>query len=73
MSRWNCNILGGYMNGIIQGCFDPSVTVYIFRDASPEVEELYYGEAASVPNLQGLRVVDIQYDDYNYVFSIEVK
>lgn len=72
MGRWNCNIHGAYITNIVQGCFRPNTTIYVFRDGNP-VEEIYYGPASDMPSLQKYRVVDIQYDNFYYIFSIEVK
>ena len=69
----NCNIAGSYVSEMIHDCFQPDMTVFVFRDASPEVEEIYYGDAANVPSLRGQRVVDMQWDFYNYIFSIEIR
>lgn len=72
MSRWNCNIQGAYITTIIECCFRQDKTIYVFRDAKP-VEEIYYGPAYEMSDLQKYQVVDIQYDDFYDIFSIEVK
>lgn len=72
MSHGNCNMSGGCANGIISA-LRPDIDIFIFRDASPNVEEIYFGDISGVPNLGGYRIIDMQYDFYNCIFSIEVK
>lgn len=69
----NCDIWGGHLSEIIANCFRPDIDLYIFRDAYPEEEVIYSGEASNAPNLQGKKVIELWYDAYKYVLFIEVK
>lgn len=70
--RWNnCNMMGGYLSQIIANCFRPNVEVCVFRDG--EYENIYRGDAGSMPRLNGYKVIDIQYDLDQYTLYIEVK
>lgn len=69
----NCNMYGGHVAQMIHDCFQSNIDIYVFRDASPEVEEIYFGDAANLPSLQGKWVIDMQWDFYNCIFSIEIK
>lgn len=70
--KWsNCNMAGVYLTEIIANCFRPDVDVCVFRDG--EAEDIYRGRAADMPKLSGYKVIDIQYDSYQYIFFVEVK
>lgn len=70
--RWNnCNIWGSHLATIVHCCFRPNIDVCVYRD--DESEDIYRGNASNLPSLQNYKVIDIQYDDYNDIFFIEVK
>lgn len=70
--RWsNCNMQGVYLSEIIANCFRPDIDVCVFRDG--EDGDIYRGRAADMPQLSGYKVIDIQYDSYQYIFFVEVK
>ena len=76
--RWNnCNIWGSHLSQIIHSCFRPNVDVCVFRDGDVDIDgnpnNIYRGPAKDLPSLQGYKVIDLQYDAYNYTFFIEVK
>ena len=65
---------GYHVATMIHDCFKPDIDVYVYRDASPEAEEIYIGKAANVPaNLMNLRVIDMWWDDYYLQFNVEVR
>ena len=69
----NCNMYGGHVAQMIHDCFQPNIDVHVYRDNSPEVEDIYFGYADNLPSLQGYKVIDMQWDFYNCIFSIEVR
>ena len=76
MSRGNCNMSGGCLNGILD-CLQPGTTLYVYRDAAPDaevaVEEIFYGPVDDRPNFRNFWAINMDYDFYNCIFSVEVK
>ncbi len=70
--RWsNCNIWGNRLANLVHCCFRPDIDVCVYRDG--ESEDIYRGNAADLPSLQGYKVINIQFDDYLDIFFVEVK
>ena len=76
MSKGNCNMSGACLNSILD-CLQHGTTLYVYRYAAPDaevdVEEIFYGPVDDRPNFINFRAIDMQYDFYNCIFSVEVK